>query len=107
MKHVALSTLGGDFASFAAGKLDGTEVIAGHRCYRLAGQASDSYAASGKEVNIRKMTIWIDAESFLIRQVREEWPPVGGTAPQMTTTYQPQANPPIEEAKFKFVPPVQ
>jgi hypothetical protein len=57
MKHVALSILGGDFASFAAGKLDGTEVIAGHRCYRLAGQASDSYAASGKEVNIRKMTI--------------------------------------------------
>ena len=99
------ASLGGDFTNFADVKLEGSEVIGGHHCYRLKGKASDSYAASGKEVNIRKMTLWIDAESFLLREVREEWPPVGGTATRMTTTYEPQANPALDDAKFKFTPP--
>jgi outer membrane lipoprotein-sorting protein len=97
--------LGGDFTNFAAAKVEGNDDIRGHRCYRLTGKASDSYAASGKEVNIRKMTLWIDAESFLLRQVREEWPPVGGTSTRLTTTYEPQSNPSLDEAKFKFSPP--
>jgi outer membrane lipoprotein-sorting protein len=97
--------LGGDFTNFAEVKLEGKEVIRGRQCYRLTGKASDSYAASGKEVNIRKMTLWIDAESFLLWQVREEWPPMGDTATRMTTTYEPQANPTADNAKFKFTPP--
>jgi outer membrane lipoprotein-sorting protein len=101
------ANLGGDFTNFANAKLEGNEDVGGHRCYRLTGKASDSYAASGKEVNIRKMTLWIDAESSLLRRVREEWPPVGGTATRTTTTYEPQANPTIEQDKFKFVPPAQ
>lgn len=98
------ANLGGDFTNFADAKLEENEAISGHSCYRVTGKASDRYAASGKEVNIRKMTLWIDTESFLLRQVREEWPPVGGTSTRMTTTYDPQANPTIEPAKFKFVP---
>lgn len=99
------ANLGGDFTNFADAKLEGSEDIGGHHCYRLTGKASDSYAATRKEVNVRKMTLWIDAESFLLRQVREEWPPVGGTATRLTTTYEPKANPSIEQEKFKFVPP--
>jgi outer membrane lipoprotein-sorting protein len=101
------ANLGGDFNNLADVKLDGTEEIAGRRCHRLTGRASDTYSASGKEVNIRTMTIWVDADSFLLRKVREEWPPVGGTASRVTTTYEPLANPAIEDAKFKFVPPAQ
>jgi len=101
------ANLGGDFTNFSDPRLEGTDAVGGHRCYRLAGNASDSYAASGKEVNVRKMTLWIDAESFLLRQVREEWPPVGGTATRMTTTYEPRANPTIEPEKFRFIPPAQ
>ena len=99
------ATLGGDFTNFADAKLDGNEEIGGHRCYRLTGKASDSYAATGKEVNMRKMTLWIDADSFLLRRVQEEWPPVGGTTTRNTTTYEPQANPSLQDASFKFVPP--
>jgi len=98
------ANLGGDFANFADSKLDGNEDIGGHACYRIAGKASDMYSATGKEVNIRKVVLWIDKQSFLLRQVREEWPPLGGTSTRVTTTYEPQANPPIEPAKFKFAP---
>lgn len=101
------ANLGGDFANFADAKLEADEVIGTHRCYRLTGKASDTYAASGKEVNIRKMTLWIDAESFLIRRVREEWPPVGGTSTRTITTFEPLANPSLDDAKFKFVAPAE
>jgi hypothetical protein len=70
------ANMGGDFTNFVDAKADGHEVIGGHRCYRVSGKASDSYAASGKQVNIRDMTLWIDAESSVLRQIREEWPPV-------------------------------
>jgi len=96
------ANLGGDFANFEDARIEANEDIGGHHCYRLTGKASDSYSASGKEVNIRKMTLWIDTESFLLRRVREEWPPIGGTSTRVTTTYEPQANPKIEDAKFKF-----
>jgi outer membrane lipoprotein-sorting protein len=97
--------MGGDFNNFADEELDGTEEIGGRRCYRLLGRASDTYAASGKEVNTRKMTVWIDAESYLVRQILEEWKAVGGSRTRLTTTYQPQANPSLEDNKFKFTPP--
>jgi outer membrane lipoprotein-sorting protein len=99
--------LGGDFNNFADVTLDGTENIGGHDCYRLVGRASDRYAATGKEVNIRKMTLWIDSSSSLLRQVREEWKAAGGGVNRITTTYQPQANPTIDDAKFRFAPPTQ
>ncbi len=97
--------LGGDFNNFADVAMDGTENIGGHDCYRLVGRASDQYAATRKEVNIRKMTLWIDTSSSLLRQVREEWKAPGGGVNRVTTTYQPQANPTLDDARFKFVPP--
>jgi outer membrane lipoprotein-sorting protein len=99
--------LGGDFNNFADVALDGTEDVGGRRCNRLIGRASDRYAATDKEVNIRKMTLWIDAESSLIRQVREEWKGTPGSITRITTTYQPQANPTLDDAKFAFTPPQQ
>jgi len=99
--------LGGDFNNFADITLDGTENIAGHDCYRLVGRASDRYAATDKEVNVRKMTVWVDTSSSLLRQVREEWKAAGGGVNRITTTYQPQANPTIDDGKFRFIPPTQ
>lgn len=97
--------LGGDFNNFADVELDGTEQIEGRRCYRLIGRASDTYAASGKEVNTRKMTVWIDAETNLIWRIVEEWKAVAGSRTRLTTTYQPHANPSLDDDKFKFTPP--
>ncbi len=96
--------LGGDFNNFADVALEGTEEIGGHRCYRLSGKASDVYAASGREVNVRRFTVWIDAESFLIRKSREE-PKVTlpGQRSRVTTTFEPQANPALDDRRFQFV----
>lgn len=99
--------LGGVFGNFADVTLDGTEEIGGRRCYRVVGRASDVYKATQKEVNIRKMTVWIDSESYLVRQIREETKGPAGSVLRNTTTYQPQANVSVDEAKFKFAPPAQ
>jgi outer membrane lipoprotein-sorting protein len=85
--------------------LDGTDEIEGHRCFRVTGRASDVYRATGKEVNIHRETVWIDADSYLIRQVREEWKVAAGQIHRTTTAYQPQANPSLDESKFKFTAP--
>lgn len=99
--------LGGDFNNYTDVELDGKEVLEGRLCYRLIGRASDKYAATEREVNIRRMTVWIDTESTLIRQVREDWKGVAGRTSRVTTTYQPQANRALDDSKFKFTPPTQ
>jgi hypothetical protein len=84
--------------------LGGTDDVGGHRCNRITGRASDKYAATGKEVNIHRVTVWTDAESSLVRQVREEWKAPPGKIQRTTTTYEPQADPTLDEARFKFAP---
>jgi len=101
----AKAQLGSIFNNFADPILDGTEEIGGKRCYRIVGRSSDTYAATGKEVNVHKLTIWIETESSLIRQIREEWKPLPGQRSRVITTFQPQANPTIDDNKFKFAAP--
>jgi outer membrane lipoprotein-sorting protein len=98
------AALGGDFANFAVA-VDGTEFVDGHRCHRLRGRASDAYAATGREVNARSMTVWIDAESLLIRKVLEEWVPLPGQRSRVITIYEPEANPTLDESRVVFTPP--
>jgi outer membrane lipoprotein-sorting protein len=56
-------------------------------------------------VNVRKLTFWIDTESLLIRKVLEEWKALPGERNRTITTYEPQANPALDDAKFAFKPP--
>ena len=92
--------------AFAYPALDGTDLLSSHKCYRIVGRASDTYSATGREVNVRQITVWIDAESYLVRQVREQWKPaVAGQINRITTVYDPKANPPIDEAGARFTPP--
>jgi outer membrane lipoprotein-sorting protein len=51
------------------------------------------------------MTVWVDTSTSLLLQVREEWKAPGGGVNRITTTYQAQANPTLDEAKFRFTPP--
>jgi outer membrane lipoprotein-sorting protein len=96
----------GAFTNYTDAVQDGTEEIGGHRCYRLVGTAKDVYGATGHESNLRKMTVWIDAESFLIRQVVEVPKEIlPGHIDKTTTTFEPQANPALDESRFKFTPP--
>lgn len=84
----------------------GTEKVDGRPCYRLSGVARSVYRITGKVVNIRRTTIWIDAETLLVRRVLEE--PQGttpGTVNRTTTTFSPHANPTLTDASFQFTPP--
>ena len=85
--------------------LEGTEDVNGHRCYRITGRASDVYTATEKEVNIHKATVWIDASSFLVRKMLEEWKPLPGQRSRTITTFEPQPNAALDANRFKFVPP--
>lgn len=88
-------------------KAAGTEPVNGHACHKLVGVATSVYAATGRQTNIRPTTIWIDAETFLVRRVFEDSPE--GTAAvnvlRLTTTFEPQANPTIDDARLRFTPP--
>jgi outer membrane lipoprotein-sorting protein len=99
------AALVGALSHFADATLDGTEDIGGQRCFRLVGRTSDLYGATGKEVNFRKLTVWIDAKSLLVRQVREESKAPPGALNRKTTTMTPEANPSLAESRFKFTPP--
>ncbi|HTT24840.1 MAG TPA: DUF2092 domain-containing protein [Candidatus Sulfotelmatobacter sp.] len=85
--------------------LAGVEEVSGHSCHQINGRASDVYAASGKEVNKRKVTVWIDRDSFLIRKMLEEFEALPGQRSRVTATFEPQLNPALDEAAFKFSPP--
>lgn len=101
----ARASLLSDFSNLSDLVNDGSEAVSGHKCYRLMGITRDVYGATGKEVNVRKMTLWIDAESLLIRKVLEEWKPLPGTRSRVITTYEPRANAPIDDARFAFRAP--
>jgi len=101
------SALAAALLNIADPVLDGTEELGGRRCYRLMGRVSDVYSATGKEVNVHKISVWIDAESLLIRKVLEEWKALPGQRSRTTTTFVPQANPSLEDSRLKFVPPEQ
>jgi hypothetical protein len=93
----------GDFSNLKDIAGDGSDMVDGHRCERLFATARDVYGGTGREVNVRKMTIWIDSESTLIRKVVEEWKPLPGQVNRVTTTFEPQANPVLGESRFKFI----
>jgi outer membrane lipoprotein-sorting protein len=99
------ASLQGTFANFSDVVVDGTEDVSGHRCHRLLGTTRDVYAATGREVGVRKLTVWIDAESLLIRKTVEQSKALPGQISRRTTTYEPQANPVLDEGRFRFSPP--
>ena len=82
-----------------------TEPIMGHACFRLNGTTSDVYAQSGKQVNVRKLTVWIDTQTYLVRQVLEDAPAAPGMLDRTTTTFDPTPTPTIPADKFNFTPP--
>jgi outer membrane lipoprotein-sorting protein len=88
---------------------EGFEIINGRRCHKLSGIAKSVYSQTGRETNVRRITVWIDAETMLVRKVFEDTPSGGpaGNVMRYTTTFEPQANPTLDDLKFRFVPPAQ
>jgi hypothetical protein len=71
----------------------GAEPIGGVECVKVEGRQDDVL-----------VTIWVDRQSFLIRQLSGSRPIDNGTT-QTTITYQPELNPIIEAALFELHPP--
>jgi outer membrane lipoprotein-sorting protein len=85
----------------------GIDKVDGHDCHKLVGRAQAVYGQTGHVSNVRRMTVWIDAETSLVRRIYQDWAATtpAGKVSRMTTTFSPHANPPLDAALFTFVPP--
>lgn len=99
--------LTGPLTEFGDASLAGTESVNGHQCQKLVGVGKSVYSASGRVVNVRPMTVWIDVQTLLVRRVVEgaSQGSATGMVDQTTTTFDPQANPSLDDARFAFTPP--
>jgi hypothetical protein len=86
----------------------GIEDINKRRCQKITGVAWALYP-SGQRTNIRPVTVWIDVETQLIRRIFEDTPKGYGSGTgavlRYTFTFEPRANPVIEDARFPFKVP--
>lgn len=85
----------------------GVETVDGRRCRKLTGVARSVYPETGYVTNVRRTTVWIDAESGLVRKVFEDTPrgTPNGTVLRITTTFVPRANPALSDSQLGFTPP--
>ena len=84
----------------------GTDLVDGRPCHKLTGVAQDTYGRTGKTVNLRKVTVYIDEQTLLVRRVVEDWRAMAGQVTRQTITFRPYANPTLVDTTFKFTPPV-
>lgn len=84
----------------------GLENLRGRRCYKLMGIARSVYP-SGQVTNVRPATVWIDAETFLIRQIFTDTPKgyPSGSIYRLTVAYEPRLNPSLPDSLFTFAVP--
>jgi hypothetical protein len=102
----AKSDLPGSIRQIREAAYAGLESVNGHRCHKIVGTAAQFYP-SGKMTNVREVTVWLDAQSLLVRKVFEDTPrgyPVGSYL-RLTIQLDPQANPTLEAANFQFTVP--
>jgi hypothetical protein len=85
---------------------DGFETVNGRRCFRILGVERWRYP-SGRETGVRPITLWIDAETYLINKMVQDTPKgmPRGSISRRTTTIKHQANPKLEPAQFRFAVP--
>ena len=84
----------------------GTETIGGRKCLKVMGIERWRYP-SGQITGVRPITIWIDAETYLIRKILEDTPKGAprGSLSRRIVTYDPTPNPPIDNGRFGFTVP--
>jgi hypothetical protein len=82
---------------------DGTETIGGRSCLKVIGVERWRYP-SGQVTGVRPITLWIDAETYLIRKIVEDTPKGSprGSISRRIVTFEPRANPPLETSRFGF-----
>lgn len=85
---------------------DGFETVNGRKCYRLLGVERWRYP-SGQETGVRAITIWVDAETYLIHKLFQDTPKgyPRNEISRRTTTIKHRANPKLDAAQFAFAVP--
>lgn len=85
---------------------DGFETVNGRKCYRLLGVERWRYP-SGQETGVRAITIWIDAETYLIHKVFQDTPKgyPRNEISRRTTTIKYRVNPTIPPSQFRYKVP--
>lgn len=85
---------------------DGFETVNGRRCFRILGVERWRYP-NGREMGVRPIALWIDAETYLIHKIVQDTPKgmPQGSVSRRITTIKPQANPKLEPAQFRFAVP--
>lgn len=85
---------------------DGFETVNGRKCYRLLGVERWRYP-SGQETGVRAITIWIDAETYLIHKIFQDTPKgyPRNEISRRTTTIKPRANPKLTPSQFRYTVP--
>jgi hypothetical protein len=86
----------------------GTEIVGGRTCLKVMGIERWRYP-SGQVTGVRPVTIWIDAETYLIRKILEDTPKGSprGSINRRIITFDPRANPPLEASHFGFTVPTE
>jgi len=85
---------------------DGFETVNGRKCYRILGVERWRYP-SGRVTGVRPITVWVDAETYLIHKVLQDTPRgmPRGSVDRRTTTLKHQANPKLGPEQFRFEVP--
>jgi outer membrane lipoprotein-sorting protein len=98
--------LQGPLVALKAPRLAGTEDMDGHRVHKLVGEVALTYR-TGLGGHARPTTVWIDAQTLLVRKIVEDTPAgsAQGSVDRVTTTFKPQANPPLADSLFRFAVP--
>ena len=81
----------------------GSDAVDGRPCLKVTGIERWRYP-SGQVTGVRPVTIWIDAETYLIRKIFQDTPksmPRGGIS-RRTTTFRPHANPSLAPTSFRY-----
>jgi hypothetical protein len=84
----------------------GTETVGSHKCLKVMGVERWRYP-SGQITGVRPVTLWIDAETYLIRKVLEDTPKGSpkGAISRRIITFEPHANPELSAEHFRFTVP--
>jgi hypothetical protein len=102
----AKSDLPGSIRQIREAAHAGFESVNGHRCHKIVGTAAQFYP-SGKMTNVRQVTVWLDAQSLLVRKVFEDTPQgyPAGSYLRLTIDLDPRANPQLQDESFEFTVP--
>ena len=92
----------GPISDLSKYRVAGTEDVNGRPCYKLVGELALAYK-TGAVTDAHPTMVWIDVETLLVLKVFEDASTTGSLS-TTTTTFEPQANPDLDDSRFRFTP---